>query len=350
MAEWDLFFPPGARVLALPNWRSPRLYLPAHRFSRRWGDSSFYPASRLLARLYRLSLRMRVATGLLGEARLVRSSSWPLGEFAGDLLPGTSSVVVLAGTPGPAQKITAQVRGEHGEVLGYLKYAEKPAARKRLGQEHRMLRNLPAGAGPQAVKFGPLGNGEALLATALSGKALPATLPPARGLTEFSMSLAASAPVPLEAHPWVRRARDLGAEEPDLLDRRLEALADKDWEVAVQHGDFAPWNLLRRPNGTLGAIDWEYGTLEGFPYLDVIYYVLQTSALIYRKAPLKAAEYAAVYLTQHPWLALDDAEARALIRLAAYDAYHNSREDGQPEDNKLQIWRRAIWRSTASGA
>jgi len=25
--DWTLFFPPGARVLALANWRNPRLYL-----------------------------------------------------------------------------------------------------------------------------------------------------------------------------------------------------------------------------------------------------------------------------------------------------------------------------------
>jgi len=256
-------------------------------------------------------------------------------------------VVVLVGTPGPAQKTTAQVRGKHGEVLGYLKYAEKEAARQRLRREHHMLLNLPAGAGPEAVKFGPLGDGEALLATALSGRALPAALPPAQGLAEFSMSLAAPGSMPLEAHPWVRRARDLG-EESGLLDRRLEVLAGRSWPVAVQHGDFAPWNLIRKPDGALGAIDWEYGTLEGFPYLDLAYYVLQTSALIYRRTPAEGARRAVDYLSRR--LALEDAEALALTRLAAFDAHQSSREDGQPDGNALQMWRWAVWQGEVNGA
>ena len=65
----------------------------------------------------------------------------------------------------------------------------------------------------------------------------------------------------------------------------------------------------------MGAIDWEYGTLEGFPHLDLAYYVLQTSDVIYRRAPLRAAEYAAKYLAQQPELGdLTDLEDRYLFQ------------------------------------
>jgi hypothetical protein len=341
-ARCDLFFPPGTRVLTLPNWHNPRLYLPERLFLQRWEDSSFYPAFRKLARVYRLSLRIKAAMGL-GEVRQVRSDNWPLGEFVQDIFPLTASVVVLVGTPGPAQKITAQLREENGRVLGYLKYAEKVEARKRLRQERKMLSNLPDGAGPILLRYGTLGDGDGLLTTPLVGKALPATLPPEAGLSEFSSSLVVSPPVPVSVHPWFRHAREQGMPE---LDAWLEPLAGKEWPVTIQHGDFAPWNTLRRPDGTLGAIDWEYGALEGFPYLDLAYYVLQTAALIYHWSPPKAAQYAAEYLAGQQRFALSRAEGRALTSLAAYDAYRKFQEDGHATDiAHLQRWR-AIWEAS----
>ena len=339
--DWPLFFPPDTHVLALPSWRRPRIYLPARTAMQRWEQSAFYPASRLSARLYRLVLRASAVAGLK-EVRKAPSDGWPLGDFVRNTLPQVDSVVVLVGTAGPAQKVTAQLWDEKGKVLAYLKYAEKTAARRRLRQESLVLSGLPSERGPRLTAFGRIGNGEALLETALSGKSLPATLPPAEDLVDFSMSLVVSPPVPLEAHPWVRRIRSYNAPR---LDTWFRYLSDSSWPVVVQHGDFAPWNLIRRPEGKLAAIDWEYGALEGFPYLDVAYYMLQTSALMYRWTPLKAAEYSAKYLARHPRLMLGSIEAQVLTRLAAYEAYRKSLEDGQPLNTNLQLWRRAIWES-----
>jgi hypothetical protein len=337
--DLGLFFPPGTSVLALPSWRRPRLYLLTRHPLQRWEQSALYPASRLRARLYRLSLRLMAAAGA-AEVRTVRSDSWPLGEFARNELPQLTSAVVLMGTGGPAQEVTVQLRGEKNRLLGYLKYAEKDAARTRLRQEHFMLSNLPRGIGPEPVKFGPLGKGEALLKSVLPGKLLAATLPPPGRLIGLLDSLVVSPPVSLEAHPWVRRLRD--REIPEL-EAWLEPLAGRNWPVVIQHGDFAPWNLLRGPDGTVRAVDWEYGTLEGFPYLDLAHFILQTSALIYRRAPLQAARYAARYLSGRLDLGLSSAEAQALTCLAAYDAYRNSSEEGRKPDAGLQPWRRAIW-------
>lgn len=346
-SNYALFFPPGTPVLTLPNWQSPRLYLPTHHFLQRWAYSAFYPAFRFRARIYRLSLRTKAALGL-GEVRWVRSNGWPLGEFARDILPQVASAVVLVGTPGPAQKITAQLRDWDSEVLGYLKYAESEAARKRLRQEKQMLVSIPKGVGPELLKFGMLGNGEALLTTTLAGTPLPAVLPPSRELIDFTCSLPGLPPISVEGHPWVHRIREHSNVE---LDPWFELLRAKKWRVTVQHGDFAPWNLLRRSDGALGAIDWEYGTLEGFPYLDLAHYVLQTAALVYRRDPLRAKLYAVKYLAGQPHLDLSGGEAQALTSLAAYDAYLKFREDGHlPYTNHLQRWRQAIWEAPVCGA
>lgn len=338
--DWSSFFPPGTPVLALPDWRNPRLYLPAQRPLQRWEQSSLYPASRPEARLYRLLLRLGAAARLK-EVRTAAASGWPLGEFVRGTLPRPASVVVLMGTPGPAQKITAQLRDGKGRVLGYLKYAGTEAARRRLRQEWRVLSNLPGDIGPEPVKLGPLGDGLALLQSAVGGRALPAALPPPEGSTRLLDSLVLSPPMPLDEHPWVCRMRGSGPTEPEPW---LRTLAEREWPVVIQHGDFAPWNLLRGTGGALRAIDWEYGALEGFPYLDLAFYILQTSALIYRRAPLDAARYAVEHLSGQPDLALSRSEALALTRLAAYDAYLKSAEDGHAPDTRLQAWRRSVWR------
>ena len=338
--RWDEFFPPGTRVLALPSWRRPRLYLPAQPFLRRWDGSKLYPASRWSARIYRLSLRAAAAAGMK-RTHIAGSSNWSLGNFAEDILPELSSVVVLAGTPGPAQKVTAQLRDVNGSVLGYVKYAEKQPARKRLRQEHKMLSELPIGVGPEPVKFGPMGDGEALLSSALPGEAPRAALPVPEGVAGLLDRLIVSPARPLEDHPWVRQLRSRGL--PPRLHACLGTLVGREWPVAVQHGDFAPWNLLRRSDGVFGAIDWEYATLDGFPHLDLAYYILQTSALIYRQNPLPAARYAAEHLTRLRAPTLNRAESQALVHLAAYDAYVKGREDGQPESTDLQSWRRRVW-------
>jgi hypothetical protein len=339
MLDWTIFYPPGTGVLALPNWRSPRLYLQTQSLAQRWDDSALYPAFRLLARAYRLSLRASAAIGL-GEVRRVQTGRWPLGEFVGDVFPEAVSAVTLVGTPGPTQKFTVRVLGRKGEILGYLKYAVKDAARKRLGEEHRLMNGLPPGVGPEVLKFGPFADGEALLISPVVGKQVAANLTPPTACSAFLTSLGTPTRMHLEAHPWVRCIR---AQEVADVERWFEVLADKTWPIVIQHGDFAPWNLLLRPDGTLAAIDWEYGTLEGFPYLDFAYYILQVSALVYRYAPPQALDRSVTYLTRHSRSDLGDEEARAVTRLAAYDAYLKSRADGQLDTDNLQAWRRGIW-------
>jgi hypothetical protein len=336
--DWRLFFLPGTRVLALPSWQNPRLYLPAQSFTRRWEGSSLYPASRFQARLYRSLLRVRATMGLVA-ARTVQSSDWPLGDFTQDVLLRARAAAVLVGTSGSSHKLTARLQDEKGRDVGYLKYAETDVARQKLRQERDVLSGIPDDLGPKLLKYGAMGEGEALLMTPLTGKNLPATLPPAEGVIGFLDSLAVLPPVPVEAHPWMRHAREQQSDSE--LVSCFEALSGKNWPIVIQHRDFAPWNLLRRPDGSIGAVDWEWSILEGFPYLDFAYYVLRTASLLYRWVPPKAVEYAGRYLSQQPEFGLNNAETRALIRLTAHDVCQKSLEVGRKPDP----WWLAVWES-----
>ena len=138
-----------------------------------------------------------------------------------------------------------------------------------------MLRRLPAGLGPVPLKLGKMGDGTALLVTPLCGRNVAAKLPPAPEVLEFIKSLEVSAPLALPDHPYVRAVRDRGGTQ---LDFALEDLATKAWPINLQHGDFAPWNLRQdRHVGTICAFDWEYGTENGFPYIDLANFILQVA-------------------------------------------------------------------------
>ena len=342
--NWEWFFPPRTPVLALPSWSSPRLYLPARGPLGRWRESSFYPASRLRGRAYRLLLRAGAAAGV-GRTRIVRSGEWSLGNFAREALPVAESAAVLAGEPSPVQKITARLLDARGEVVGYVKYAEQGPARRLLRREHSMLSRLPTGVGPTPLRYGPLGEGEALLTTPLPGRHLPAALPPEKGVSVFVRRLVVSPPVPLEAHPWVRNIRRRSGLD---LDPWLETLEGRGWPIVVQHGDLAPWNMLKSPGGALGAVDWEYGSLEGFPHLDTAHFMLQVSVLVHRWRPGKATEFAARYFGSKEGGGLDVAEARTMVRLAAHDVYLKHLEDGYARDPELRRWLRAVWEEDSS--
>jgi hypothetical protein len=192
----------------------------------------------------------------LAEVRVAQSDGWPLGAFVQGVLPEavSAAVLVCAEDNKPNAKLTVQLRNEKGEILGYLKYAEKRVACRRLDQEYSVLSTLQKGLGPEVLKYGTLGNGTALLVTPILGRVLLSPLPPPEGVAAYLMSLVLSSPVPLEAHPWVQSIRERSSNVAQL-DAWFDVLANRRWPVVVQHGDFAPWNLLRSPRGEIKAFD-----------------------------------------------------------------------------------------------
>lgn len=326
--------------MALPTWRSPRLYIAAQTPWQRWHRSAFYPAFRARARLFRLLLRLGAAASGLPTRRAPAAQEWSLGRFVRETLPDLSSVSVLLGWPGPAQKTIVQCWDRQGEVVGYLKYAERTAARMRLTRERRVLDRLPRGVGPQLLKYGSWQEGKAMLVTPLRGEKLAPDLPPHESIVGFTDRLARDADcVALRDHPWYRQH-----EWPGTLRPSLEALSEGQWRVVPQHGDLAPWNVRRSAAGRLRAFDWEYGRIQGFPYLDLAHYTLKVAALIKDWSPPRATEYTARYLARRFPDALSLHQARALTRLSAYDTYREEEHNGRDLHNRWQRWRYEVWR------
>ncbi len=330
------FLPGPGSVCALPSWDNPRLLFPAESLSERWQRSAFYPAFKTRGRLYRMALRAKVA--LVPQARKIQDDGeWPFRDFLADTLPTAVSATVLVGTPGPAQKITIQFRDKTGKILGYGKFAEKANARIRVRKEWEILNALPPGVAPRAVQLGEVGDGEMLVVEPVDGEAVRPELPPDSQIVQFAESLLRSDSHRIDEHPWVIEARGQAAG----LDLLLEPLKVRDWPTAIRHGDFAPWNLRRR-GGEVVAFDWEYGSLNGFPFLDLAFMYLQTAALINGLDPQSAFDGAVAFLLDGPLAEIGKVGCESIVRMAVLESYLLAKDDGHSDAAELQEWRLSL--------
>jgi thiamine kinase-like enzyme len=138
-------------------------------------------------------------------------------------------------------------------------------------------------------------------------------------------------------HAWlVEAARDAGMPWPDPLGGR-------GWPAALRHGDLTGGHVLLDTDGTVRLVDWEYGAIEGFPWVDLAHFVLQAAALVRRTSPESGRKRAVRALARRGWPGLDPGEADAIVRLAAFAAERDGRADGHADGASLQAWRRAVW-------
>jgi aminoglycoside phosphotransferase (APT) family kinase protein len=68
----------------------------------------------------------------------------------------------------------------------------------------------------------------------------------------------------------------------------LADLENMQLRPVIRHGDFARWNLIRQNDGSLIALDWEWGHPAGMPGLDLVHYFLQDARLVERMEPSDA--------------------------------------------------------------
>jgi hypothetical protein len=334
-------FGQSTAVLALPNWEQPRLLVAAEELRERWRGSGSYPAYRARGRLYRAALRLKAAAGV-GTTRFDAVADVELRDLIGTQFHDARVRSVIVGMPGGAQKMTATLAGPAGEVVAYLKCASTPLGRTRLAREHELLGALSPGIGPAPLGYRRFDLADVLLLSPVAGRPVPSTLP-ACGDVERLASRLAHVPSPstsyrIDAHPWVRTAFE---REPGL-EPHLDALSARTWPVVVQHGDFAPWNILSTRTGGAMAVDWELGRWQGFPDVDFAQYMLQVGCLMYRWSPQRTLAVAVRELVRRGFTSPSDREARAIVNLAASDAYHSALEEGHAPERCDQSWRRTL--------
>lgn len=328
--NWEVFFPPGARVSLLPNpyeHSTPRLAIAGRSPVTRWQASAFYPAYRWTGQMWRFGLRM-LATANHFSRRTVPQHDWPLGAFLTDALPAARNITVLFGMPGPGQQITVQVRDQRNRVLGYVKYAEAEVAKRKLANEHALLTALPPRVAPQVLKYGTFHEGMAMVSTPLRGRKVQPVLPPRdEVLTLLKQLVRPDPPVALDAHPYLTRLPRTAQ-----VTRLLDQLSGRPWPIVFQHGDFLPWNLRYALDGSLRAFDWEHGTQNGFPLLDLAYHLYFACTMVRNYSEKEAEQAAASFLLTQSLQPVNEREALALVRLSRFDAlYHGQRFNPDPD-------------------
>ena len=84
--------------------------------------------------------------------------------------------------------------------------------------------------------------------------------------------------------------------------------------IVVEHRDVAPWNLVRRRDGSLAAVDWESAEIDGWPGIDLAY------LLVYLAFDAAGARSPRRQTDVHRDL-LDPHSSNGRIHAAAFDRY-----------------------------
>lgn len=342
-SKWWQFFKPGSEVFALPGWEEPRLLIPVNSVLDEYqAIAAHYSAFTLPARLHKAYLQVRSKMGL-HSTRKSSNRTWALEGFLGPTASEVLATVLVIGRPTPIQKVKVVLYDQAGRMHSCLKYGETELAKKRIVNEWRILKHVPGGLGPSPIKQGNLLGGLGILESAVSGKKFSARLPPDERAIDFVESIPRSGgQLGVHEHPWIT---ELLKSNDFPNEGWLSSLEDHDWDVVLQHGDFAPWNLYKDgASGTI-AIDWEFGKLRGFPWIDLTNYILQVAALVMKWNPEKAFHYARDFISARSSLRAD--VSASLVRLAAYEAHETTLKNGRSNDWPLQRWRQEVWQVRA---
>jgi aminoglycoside phosphotransferase (APT) family kinase protein len=325
-----IFFHPDQRLVALPGIGPVRMLVDAR---HTWSATRWYPAQRLLARAARTGVRLAalLRCGVTRE-RLCEEDT---PRWVKELAPLRPTAVLIR-TPGPAQKLTVRLDTPEGKPALFAKIAHRPAARRRLENEAAVLQALPAGFAPRPVAYHRFEDHDVLIMEALEGHVLRDTRRDGERARRYLEALAEASARPAEGdHPWLAHVREVIPE----LRPHVELLAGQNLSVVAVHGDFAPWNVLAS-DGRVVAIDWEYGTAEGLPGLDIAYWRLQADALLRRRPPVEARKRAAAWVAEA--LGWHNELGEALIRVTAAWARREALRDGHREHVPLLRWREEV--------
>jgi hypothetical protein len=223
---------------ALPPGRSPRWILPTRPRRLAWAGLAVYQPVTLRGLAGWLAARAMARLGLVGFLPRTRAPVELM--VLRRHLPATAAVAVERRRGGRAHVLAIDASG--GQIA-LAKMARLAADRQRLTREGELL----AALGPRLRP--PL--------------QAPGVIESANGL------------LVMEAIAWRPRLR------PWRLERELATAIGYLWRSGLEHGDLAPWNLLRTANGW-ALIDWADATVHGLPYFDVFHHLVSTHTLMDR--------------------------------------------------------------------
>lgn len=318
---WSVVRRRGKPLLLLPqNFHSATVAL------------QLYAAQRPAAKAIRKLLPWYAGTPLraLGQQLIIHSNTampWPTflrRQWGGAASRLPTPAILVGNQAADAQRFILLVLDETKSPVAVVKAGLRPPARHIIEREAEVLRQLPASL-PGIPAFRERFSGEVGSAFAMD---FYAGHSPAQddqiGAILGGWLHADDVLVLGDSAAWRELARVCSAEA--RFRSLITALAGRQVRAAVQHGDFAPWNVKVRPDGGWVVVDWERGELRGIPGWDWLHYEIQTS-ILRRRLGAEAVAVRLQALFQQPSFQryVQTANIAACLRplTLAYLLYHN---------------------------
>jgi hypothetical protein len=286
MMPWDELFgserasgPAGQiEMRTLKKHGRPLLLVPtAARIAARCLD--LYPAQTSRARLAKAVLRNLWRLGILVKAErtsLLISDSNPFKNYLSSVVKAAAKVPrfgILAGNPaGAGQRFVVVLFDDDDTPRSVVKAGLTQAARELIRKEAAFLAGVPSAIKgiPRVLSKFQTDSLEAFASDFVSGES-PGLSDRETLAAVLTSWLNPERKLRLGEFPEIKNVRDLG----DNANRQIA--------TAIQHGDFAPWNIKVAGDGAWTVLDWERGEMAGIPAWDWFHYEIQTRILV-RKA------------------------------------------------------------------
>ena len=261
--RWIILGDPAEALPVLRSWR------PWNLSSRlQWSAVLFAASVKMLPQLPRVS----------NSTASIDASYWQrnLPEFS-----TRGAAVIHVGNSSHTRKAIAFFLGEDHSIKAVAKVPLAPFAAQAILNEAALLQHIKQIARLPRILFQDSDRGIAAQSW-LDGK------PVSRGFSSAHLDL-----LSLLANPGTTtRVSDYRAEVAAQLDKHdlpfdrpvlaqaLELLNfDESLPGFVEHRDFAPWNLKRFPDGSLGLLDWEWTVPQSLPWQDICRFFYVQDAL-----------------------------------------------------------------------
>ena len=292
---WEELFPapaePGTAVRVemrlLRRRGRPFLLLPV-RPHLAAATMDLYPAQTGRARAARTLLRWLLRASLpLGTEKvsLAVSSTEPfvrlLASLTGEPAAGLPAVGILAGNPmSEGQRVLLLVFDAEERPVAVVKAGLSEQARGLIEREESFLKAVPAGMSA-IPRLRAAFESPRLRALALNFFAGDSPRPQQEcslfPLLESWIDLNLRITV-ADTPDWARLEKACSGNA--LFPAVASQLRKQTIQSAIQHGDFAPWNIKVSTAGVWTVLDWERGELAGIPGWDWFHYVIQSAILV----------------------------------------------------------------------
>jgi len=219
--------------------------------------------------------------GLGGGTRL--RNEVVMGQSPAVSLSGVPTLGILAGNPAnDTQRFLVLIFDAQQKPVAVVKTGLSERARELVRKESAFLASVPANTPGVPERLAVL---ETALADAFAMKFFAGDSPTAGQVAEtrrlLSSWLDAEGKTAISETPaWPRL--EAAARQHGPLRGVAERLSGRTVCAAIQHGDFAPWNIKVSPEGNWTVLDWERGQLKGIPAWDWFHYVIQSAILVGR--------------------------------------------------------------------